>query len=104
MYGYTLHFPAPIEVYQAMHRAVMEVVDEDGGGEGLVLHLAYPTDSGFDLTEVWDSKEQLETFNLKVLPKAMARADLAMDGALPEPVEFTPTTVLTPRAYNSDGT
>jgi hypothetical protein len=54
-----MHIPAPIEVYQAMHKAVLEVMEEDGGGEGLVLHLAYPTQAGFDLTEVWESKEDL---------------------------------------------
>jgi alpha-D-ribose 1-methylphosphonate 5-triphosphate synthase subunit PhnI len=30
-----------------MHEAVMEVADEEGAGEGLLLHLAYSTDQGF---------------------------------------------------------
>ena len=102
MYGYTLHVPAPIEVYRAMHKAVLELLDEEGGGEGLVLHIAYPTDQGFDLTEVWDSREHLDAFNRDVFPKAMARAGVPMDGPQPEPVEFTPATVMTPRAFNSD--
>lgn len=42
-----MHVPAPIEAYQAIHKAVMEVIGEHGGGEGLVLHLAYATDRGF---------------------------------------------------------
>jgi hypothetical protein len=58
MYGYTMHFPAPIDAYLAMHKAILEVLDEEGGAEGLLLHVAYPTDQGFDLTEVWESKEQ----------------------------------------------
>lgn len=102
MYGYTLHVPAPIEVYRAMHQAVLEVLEEEGGGEGLVLHVAYPTDQGFDLTEVWDSKEHLDAFNRDLFPKAMARAGVPMDGPQPEPVEFTPAAVMTPRAFNSD--
>ena len=52
MHGCTMHVPAPREAYEAMHRAVQEVIDEDGGGDGLVLHLAYETDQGLDLTEV----------------------------------------------------
>jgi hypothetical protein len=102
MYGYTMHVPAPIEVYQAVHKAILEVVDEEGGGDGLLLHLAYPTEEGFDLTEVWESKEELDAFNRDVSSKAMARAGMPMDGPQPEPVEFTPATVMTARAFTSD--
>jgi len=37
MYGYTMHIPAPIGVYHSTHKAVLEVMDEEGGGEGLIL-------------------------------------------------------------------
>ena len=102
MYGYTLHFPAPIEVYLTMHRAIMETVSEDGEVEGLLLHYAYPSDQGFDLVEVWESKEQLEAFNRDVFPRAMARSGLPPGGPMPDPVEFTPAVVMTPRAFSSD--
>ena len=102
MYGYTMHVPAPIAAYQAIHKAVGEVIREHGGGEGLVLHLAYATDRGFDLTEVWESKEQLDAFNRDVFPKAMARAGVPMDGPAPETLEFEPAGLMTPRAYPSD--
>ena len=102
MYGYTLHFPAPVEVYLAMHKAVLEVVEEEGEAAGLILHFAYPTDQGFDLTEVWESKEHLDTFTRDVFPRAMARAGLPADGPQPPPDEFTPAAVMTPRAFNSD--
>jgi hypothetical protein len=90
MYGYTMDVPAPIEAYQAIHRAVMEVADEEGGGEGLLLHLAYPTAQGFVLTEVWETKEHLDAFNRDVIPKAMARAGVPMDGPQPAPTELAP--------------
>ena len=102
MYGYTMHVPAPIEAYQAIHKAVTEIIDEHGGGDGLVLHLAYATDLGFDLTEVWESKEQFDSFDQDVFPKAMARAGVPMDGPEPETVEFEPAGVMAPRAYASD--
>lgn len=102
MYGYVLHFPAPIDVYLAMHRAVLEVLSEDGGAEGLLVHVAHPTDQGFDLTEVWESKEQLDAFNRDVFPKAMSRTGLPMGAPPVEPVEFVPAVVMTPRAFNSD--
>jgi hypothetical protein len=102
MYGYTVHVSAPIDAYRIMHKAVLEVLDEQGGGEGLVLHLAYPTDQGFDLTEVWETREDFQTFNRDVFPKAMTRAGVPMDGPQPQPIEFTPAGVMTPRSYNSD--
>lgn len=102
MYGYTLHFPAPIHAYLAMHKAVLEVVAEEGDADGLLLHFAYPTDQGFDLTEVWESKAHLDTFNRDVLPKAMALAGLPTDMPLPPSDEFTPAAVMTPRAFSSD--
>ena len=46
MYGCTLHFLAPIDAYLAMHKAVLEVLNEEGEAEGLLLHFAYPTDQG----------------------------------------------------------
>src|SRR5680860_203814 len=102
MYGYTMHIPAPPEVYRALHKAVVEVVDEDGGGDGLLLHLVYETDGGCDLTEVWESKEQLADFNETVFPKAVARSGVPMDGPLPQPVEFDPIVMVTPRPFTSD--
>ncbi len=102
MYGFTISIPAPIATYQAMHKATLEVLEQEGGGEGLLLHFAYPTDQGFVLTEVWDSKDHSDAFNRDVLPKAMSRAGLPADSPQPEPVEFTPTVVMTPHAFNSD--
>lgn len=101
MYGYTMRMPAPIEVYEALHRAITEIVG-DQGVDGLVLPLAYPTEQGFDLTEVWESKRQLEEFNRTVLPQAMIRTGLSQDGPQPEVVEFDPVGILTPRVFSSD--
>jgi hypothetical protein len=49
----------------------MEVVAERGGGDGLVLHLAYATDEGFDVLEVWDSRVEADAFYGTVMPIAM---------------------------------
>jgi hypothetical protein len=96
MYGTTTHVPAPSETYQAVHRAVMEVVDERGGGEGLVLHLAYATEEGFDVLEVWETREQAEEFNATVMPAAMDRAGVPADAPAPRVDEFDPIGVLVP--------
>lgn len=102
MFGYTTHVPAPIEAYKAVHQAVQEVVAEHGGGDGLIVHLAYATDQGFDLTEVWESREQFDAFNRDVFATAMARAGVPMEGPEPELVEFDPVGVVAPRAFTTD--
>ena len=102
MYAYTMHVPAPPETYLALHQAVADVISEKGGGEGLILHLAHTTDLGFDLTEVWESRQQLDAFNETVFAQAMARAGISMDGPPPQTVELDALAVVTPRAFTSD--
>ena len=70
----------------------------------LILHLAHTTDLGFDLTEVWESRQQLDAFNETVFAQAMARAGISMDGPPPQTVELDPLAVVTPRAFTSDAT
>ena len=102
MYGFTMHVPAPIELYHSVHQAVVDIIAEEGGGDGLILHLAYETDEGFDLIEVWETKEQSDSFNATVTPKAMERAGVPMVGPPPETEEFDPVGVLTPRIFTPD--
>ena len=89
MYGYTMQVPAPAEAYQAMHKAVLEVIGEGGGGDGLILHLAHETEQGFDLTEVWESKDQLDAFNQTVFPKAWHGRGCRWKGRRPRPWSST---------------
>ena len=100
MYGYTIHIPAPIEVYHRIHQAVLEVIDEQGGGEGLLLHLSYPTEEGFDLTEVWETREAFDAFNRDTFAKAAERTGVPSEG--PPSIEFTPTVLVTPRVFSTD--
>jgi hypothetical protein len=99
MYAFTTHVSATSEAYQAVHRAVMEVVEEQGGGDGLVLHLACATQEGFDVTEVWDSREQADAFNATVMPVAMERAGIGADGPEPRVEELNPIGIMVPGAH-----
>ena len=48
------------------------------------------------------AEKRADTFNRDVFPEAMARAGIPTDGPLPEPFEFTPAAVMTPRAVAYD--
>ena len=48
-YNIIFDVPAPIEMYDAMHAAVREVVGEED--VGMVAHIARATDAGFEIVE-----------------------------------------------------
>jgi hypothetical protein len=62
--------PAPIEVYDALHA---ELLQRTGGtGDGLLVHLARATDSGFQVIEVWESREAAEWYERELIRPVMA--------------------------------
>ena len=87
-YAYVVDVPAPIEVYDTVHAAVER--RSGGRADGLLVHLARATASGFQVLEVWESKEQADRFGAEVVGPAMAEAGAAGDGPQPVPEEFQP--------------
>jgi hypothetical protein len=74
---------APVEMYEAMHAELLRTVDS--AVDGLLLHLACPTPTGFQIVEVWESRELYEHHSAQLVAPVMARA---LDGKPP------PATVL----------
>ncbi len=70
-YNIIFDVPAPIEMYDAMHAAVREVVGEED--VGMVAHIARATDAGFEIVEIWRSREALDNFNRELWPKVAAK-------------------------------
>ena len=70
-YNVIFDVPAPIEMYDATHAAVCEVVGDSD--VELVVHVARATDSGFEIVEVWRSKEAFDDFNREFWPKAASK-------------------------------
>lgn len=100
MYAYTMRVAQDIETYHALHRAILGLAGYDY--EGLVVHLTVPTAEGYELTEVWDSKDRLAAFDRDILPAAMQAAGVALDPAAVQVTEFTPEVVITPGFFSSD--
>lgn len=71
---YSLRYRVPmrIEMYDAVHAAVK---DTPGGQDGIVVHLGWQTEEGFEIIEVWDSREAYDTFVQQVWPLVVQKLD-----------------------------
>ena len=57
-WGVTVDVAAPVELYDALHAALLERTGS--AVEGLLVHLARETDDGFQVIEVWESRADYE--------------------------------------------
>jgi hypothetical protein len=97
-YGFVMDVPAPIEFYDALHAEIGRRTT--GGVEGMLLHVGRETRGGFQVTEVWESKERYDRFNAEILGPALAQ----LSGGQPPPVEpameeFEPRGLIVPAAH-----
>ena len=97
MYGVLSRVPAPAEMYDALHAEVLR--RGEGKADGLLVHVGRATDDGFEVLEVWESREHFERYNRNVVGPVMA--DLA-PGPPPAPgqgyVEFEVRGLVIPSA------
>ena len=78
-WGVVIDVPAPAELYDAVH---VEVVRRSGGPtEGLLVHLSRATATGFQVVEVWDSREQYGRYDREVVQPIVA--ELSAGGPAP---------------------
>ena len=96
-FGFVMDVPAPAEFYDALHaeinsRTTLPV-------DGLLLHIGRATAGGFQVIEVWESREQADRFNDDVVLPALAEMS---GGQPPEPPpareEFEPRGLIVPAA------
>lgn len=86
-YGMTVRVQAPVEVYETAHGAVLDAL-AGGAAEGLLCHIGRKVDGGFEVIEVWESKEAADKFNDEVVIPAMIRTGVAMPDPPPDLTEF----------------
>lgn len=84
-YGVVVDMSAPLEMYDSLHRELLRTTA--GSVEGLLVHLARPTADGFQIIEVWDSREQYDSYNQEVVWPLAAQ----VWGTKPEPTAAPPT-------------
>lgn len=96
-HGLVIDVPAPMDVYDALHAEVGR--RSTGRADGLLLHIGRPTPGGFQLIEVWESKETCDRFFAEVVWPAFAAVcgDQAPP-AEPRVEEFEPRGLVVPSA------
>ena len=79
MYGVITTVPAPVETYDRMHA---ELIKRAGpSGHGLLVHVGRATTDGFQIVQVWESKEHYDRANTDIVFPLMR--ELAGDQPLP---------------------
>jgi hypothetical protein len=96
-HGLVMDIPGPIESYDALHAEIDRRTH--GGVDGLLLHVGRATRGGFQVFEVWESKEKCDRYFAEVVWPA---ADAVLGGQAPpgESVmeEFDPRGLIIPSA------
>ncbi len=59
-WGVTVDVPAPVDLYDALHAALLERTGS--AVAGLLVHVARATGDGFQLIEVWDSRADYDRY------------------------------------------
>jgi hypothetical protein len=79
-HGIECDVPAPIEFYDAVPAEALRRVGSSA--DGVLLHVARPSERGFRVLEVWESAEQRKRYDDEVIGPIMAA--LIGDGPPPE--------------------
>jgi hypothetical protein len=96
-YGFVTDVPAPIEAYEAMHAEMARRVT--GPVEGLLLHVGRATDKGFQIIEVWESKEQYDRYDAEIVQPVVAELSAGRSLGQPTTEEFEPRGLIVPSAH-----
>jgi hypothetical protein len=70
-YGVVVDVPAPIEMYDSLHQELLRATDLPV--EGLLVHVGRPTAEGFQVIEVWETKDQYDRYNREIVWPLVAR-------------------------------
>jgi hypothetical protein len=95
-YGVVIDVPAPVEMYDALHAELMRRTT--GPLEGFLCHIGRATATGFQIIEVWESKEQCDRYNEELVLPAMRDVFGGPPPQEPAVHEFEPRGLVIPGA------
>ena len=87
-WGVVIDVPAPIEMYDAVHAEIRRRVGQ--AVDGLLVHLSRPTEGGFQVIEVWESREDFAHYDTDIVGPIAAELSGSgpPDSAAQEVTEF----------------
>jgi hypothetical protein len=97
-WGLITDVAAPAQVYDAMHARLLDLTG--GTADGLLVHLARATETGFQVVDVWESKEHFERYQTELIGPLLAEmtGDDAPPGDTPVATEFDVRGLVVPAA------
>ena len=97
-WGLVMDVAAPAQVYDAMHARLLDLTG--GKADGLLVHLARATETGFQIVEVWESKGQFERYQTELIEPLLAEmtGDGGPPGEAPTTTEFDVRGLVVPAA------
>lgn len=87
-YGVITTVAGNVGGYDQIHAAALRLTG--GALDGLLLHVARETTGGYEILEVWDTREQCERGNREVLWPLVAQLPEAARPSAPVVEEFDP--------------
>ncbi len=97
-FGFSMDVPAPEELYDALHAEVKR--RSSGPVDGLLLHLGRATRDGFQVIEVWETREQCDRFDQDVVLPVLAELTQGQPSRpAPPREEFEPRGLMVPSAH-----
>jgi hypothetical protein len=96
-HGLVMKVPAPTDFYDALHAEVGR--RSAGRADGLLLHVGRVTDDGFEVLEIWESKDKCDRFFAEVAwPAAASVSGTHALAGEPVTMEFEPLGLIIPSA------
>ena len=96
-HGLVMKVTAPTDLYDALHAEVER--RSAGRADGLLLHVGRATDDGFEVLEIWESKDKCDRFFAEIVRPAMdAVSGAHAPRSAPVMIEFEPRGLLIPSA------
>jgi hypothetical protein len=70
-WGVLMDVAAPVEMYDALHQELLRTTGATV--DGLLVHVARPTRTGFQILEIWESREPFDRYTAELVAPVMGR-------------------------------
>jgi hypothetical protein len=95
-FGIVIDVAAPIDLYDRAHAEITRKIT--GAVDGLLCHVGRATPTGFQVLEVWESREQYERYDAEFVQPTLAQWAGGQSQPQTSAEEFEPRGLVVPAA------